>query len=220
MMNRIKDTYINMKLSNVEKTHMPNSASLFLIESSPLKNNLKILELGAGSGHVSIAISKMFENSIISCIEIQKSIFDSLKINLNLNNCKNIQAINDDVKNIKNYFESDSFDLIISNPPHYFGGRSSEDKSRFTARTFDDLESLNGFFYATKYALKNKKMANFVIHPSIFSPVISMMKNNKLEPHSMMTAYGNKNNNAQFISILCRKNGGTHFYIKPPYFLK
>ncbi|BBE32002.1 SAM-dependent methyltransferase [Tepiditoga spiralis] len=212
----IDNVYRKLKIKAPSKTHMPNHASSFLILTSTIKNNMKVIEFGSGTGHVSICLSKLY-NINITGIELQKDLFTSSIKNAAINDSK-VNFINDDVKNIKKYFLAESFDYIISNPPHYSGGIISKNVDRKTARTLEKNTLIN-FLDSTKYLLKNKKICNFVIHPSIFTDFINIAKSKKLEPQEMYIGYGKKDGEAQLISIIMRKNGGTNFKIHPPIYL-
>lgn len=212
----IDTTYRRLKITAPSKTHMPNHASSFLVLTSKVKNNLKVLELGSGVGHVSICLSKLY-NLKVTGIEVQKELYNFSMQNDKLNASK-VKFINDDVKNIKKYFSAESFDYIVSNPPHYFGGLISKDADRKTARTLEE-STLTNFLDATKYLLKNKKLCNFVIHPSMFTNFITIAKSKNLEPQEMYIGYGKKSGEAQLLSIILRKNGGTNFKVHPPIYL-
>ena len=73
----------------------------------------KILEIGTGSGAMSIAIAKHNKNSKIIATDISDEILDIAKKNIILNKIKNIKLIKSDLFNdIRG-----KYDLILSNPP-------------------------------------------------------------------------------------------------------
>ncbi len=73
---------------------------------------LNILDIGTGSGAISIALSKELDSSITAC-DISNEALSIAKLNSKENNC-NIKFINSDIfENI-----NDKFDIIISNPPY------------------------------------------------------------------------------------------------------
>lgn len=77
-------------------------------------NNKKILDIGTGSGAISLALSKNLKDSKILGIDISKDAIDLAnenKIKLNINNVNFIES--DIFSNIK-----EKFDLIVSNPPY------------------------------------------------------------------------------------------------------
>lgn len=73
----------------------------------------KILEIGTGSGAMSIAIAKNNESCEIIATDISDEILSITKRNLELNNINNIKLIKSDLFNDI----TGKFDLIFSNPP-------------------------------------------------------------------------------------------------------
>ena len=83
----------------------------------------KIIELGCGSGLISIFIEKNFDVNEINSVEIEHFAFEALIQNININNCSKIKPHNIDIKNLKNKFNHNSYDLIITNPPFFKIGK-------------------------------------------------------------------------------------------------
>ncbi len=76
-------------------------------------NNIKILDIGTGSGCIAISLKKLLPNSNITGIDISKPALEIAKSNAILNNTE-IEFIESDIfTNIK-----DKYDCIISNPPY------------------------------------------------------------------------------------------------------
>jgi len=215
---KIDEIYRIIDLYSPSETHLPTHASVFLLATCPIREGYKIVELGSGIGHVCLALSKLVENSLIYGIEVQKELYLASLKNKQNNYSKNVEFYNLDVKDIKSFFSSEYADLVISNPPHYFDGIKSDKTDRRVARSADNLKVMEDFIYAAKYLLKNKRLGCFVIHPSILSDVLIYLEKNNLEPQHMYIGYGNKNKDAQLISLIFRKNGGKNFVIHPPVF--
>ena len=77
------------------------------------KDNIKILDIGTGSGCIAITLKHNLENSYVDACDISDDALDVAKENAKLNNC-NINFIQSDLfSNIH-----DKYDLIISNPPY------------------------------------------------------------------------------------------------------
>lgn len=77
-------------------------------------NNKKILDIGTGSGAISLALSKNLKDSKIIGVDISKKAIDLAnenKIKLNINNVKFKES--DIFSNI-----DEKFDIIVSNPPY------------------------------------------------------------------------------------------------------
>ena len=77
------------------------------------KGNIKVLEIGTGSGCISIALKKENNNLDITSTDISKKALKVAKNNAKENNV-NINFINTNIYDGIN----DKFDIIISNPPY------------------------------------------------------------------------------------------------------
>jgi len=84
------------------------------ININPYKN-YNILDIGTGSGCISLAIAKEFPNIKIDGIDISKSAIECANENKNKLNIENIIFKNIDFENFKS---NKKYDIIISNPPY------------------------------------------------------------------------------------------------------
>ena len=99
-------------------------------------NQKKIIELGSGSGIISIFIEKNFKVNEVVSVEIEDIAFDVLKENIKINNCVKIRPYKINIKNLKNFFNPALFDLIITNPPYFKIGHGKKplNKEKLLAR--------------------------------------------------------------------------------------
>ena len=78
------------------------------------EKEFKILDIGTGSGCLSISIAKELKNSKITAIDISEKAIKVAKKNIELHNLNNQILLKiSDFENIK-----DKYDIIISNPPY------------------------------------------------------------------------------------------------------
>jgi len=125
-------------------------------------NKNSILELCSGNCAISMILSTKCKTPITS-VELQKEIYELGLESIKYNNLENqIKILNYDVKDIKNYFPGNNFDVIVCNPPYFMKNESSyvnDDSIKAIARheiaiTLEDivrisskLLSLNGELY-------------------------------------------------------------------------
>lgn len=109
---------------------------LEFLETLPLKEK-KVLELGCGSGIISILAVK--KEAIATATDINATALEALKKNA-LNNGVSIEIINSDLfENI----QDKTFDFIIINPPYYpKNPNSTAEKAWFCGENFDYFENL------------------------------------------------------------------------------
>ena len=76
--------------------------------------NLKILDIGTGSGCIAISLAKEYKNASITAIDVSQEALEVAEKNSKIHNCNNqIQLKLIDFNNINS-----KFDLIVSNPPY------------------------------------------------------------------------------------------------------
>jgi release factor glutamine methyltransferase len=86
-----------------------------IIKETPKEQNLKIVDLGTGSGCIAIVMASHFINSTIYATDVFHEALSLAKKNASANRV-NIKFIYDDLLSPKAYYPI--FDLIISNPPY------------------------------------------------------------------------------------------------------
>ena len=96
-----------------------------LINGSIVKN---VLDIGAGSGLLSLMIAQQFPGALIDAIEIDEAAAIQAEKNILASPWKDqIQVIHTDIKNHKS---EKKYDLVISNPPFYENELKSPDNRR------------------------------------------------------------------------------------------
>ena len=115
----------------------------------------KLLEIGAGSGYISIKLCKYVVKVV--ALEIQKIVSERLKDNV-VNNKLNIDVINQDVNDY-----SGKFDYIVSNPPYYKlnSGKYPENEIKKLSK-FEFLLNLDSLVINTKRLLKENGFFYFI----------------------------------------------------------
>jgi len=77
---------------------------------------IKILDLGTGSGAISVSLAYYLKNSHVTAIDISDIALETANINIKKHDLKNIKAVKADIFD-ENYFD-EKFDIVVSNPPY------------------------------------------------------------------------------------------------------
>ena len=117
--------FFGLRFEVNENTLIPRSETeelvqLILDESRKSKDeNLKILDIGTGSGCIAISLAKNLSNSNVSAIDVSEKALETAKINAK-NNEVAIDFILCDVLKLStfDFGFSTNFDIIVSNPPY------------------------------------------------------------------------------------------------------
>ena len=117
-----------------EKAQMKvGTDSIILGSAIKIKSEYKrILDVGTGTGLLSLMIAQKSSNPDITAVEIDSNSYHQAKININMCRWRNrINLIHADAKQLE--IES-KYDLIICNPPYYTNSKQSVILSKNTAR--------------------------------------------------------------------------------------
>jgi tRNA1Val (adenine37-N6)-methyltransferase len=125
-------------------------------------NCRKVLDVGAGSGIVSLMLAQRFPNiDIISSVEINPNAYKDCLANFNNSVWKyKLSTLLGDFTKI-DFFEK--FDLIVSNPPFFESGTSSVNFGRELSRKNEYLPMT--IFFNKSASILNDKGEIYVIYP-------------------------------------------------------
>jgi release factor glutamine methyltransferase len=87
----------------------------WIITSTPLSDQIKILDIGTGSGCIPISIAKNLPNAEVYAIDISSEAIKTAKENAKINDVS-VEFLETDI--LKATKLSSTFDVIVSNPPY------------------------------------------------------------------------------------------------------
>ena len=124
-----------------------------------IKNNQKVLDVGSGTGAVSLCIAQRFndKNIEIHGLEIQEKLSDLSNQSAKLNNFDNLLYHNVNIKNKMTEISPNSFDHVVSNPPYASNDFASPNPSKARAHNESELD-LNEWVKFCLKMLKQKGM--------------------------------------------------------------
>lgn len=183
-----------------------------------IPNNAKVIDLGTGTGIISILLCKKTQLSKIIGIEIQKEVYELAKRNIKLNNLENkFELINENIKNLEKILEKNSYDAIVTNPPYKKEntGLTNENKLKLISR--HEIEAnLEDFIQISTKLLKNNGIFYMVHRPERLTDIIESLRKNKLEPKVLQLVYPKINKQPTMILIKAIKNAKPFLKIKEP----
>ena len=177
-----------------------------------------VMDIGCGNGIISILLS-MRTNAKIIGVEIQNESYlnslESIKIN-NLNS--QIIVYNEDIKEFYKSLESDSFDVVVCNPPYFSGDNVSKTISKKIARHSFYLD-YNDVILISKKILKNNGIVAIVHRPENLMEILFTMRKNNIEPKKIRFVYPYKGKNANILLVEGMKNGKPGLKIMDPLYV-
>ena len=204
--------YKGLKIIQNKKWFCFGMDSILLSDfSKKIKPDTTIVDLGAGTGIISILLSAKTNANKIICVEKQPEMADIIKRNIELNNLQDkIQLINDDILNIA--IEEASVDAVVTNPPYKKRetGLRNENEQKYISK-FETSATLEDFIKVSKRILKDKGQFFMVHRPDRLVDIMELMRKYKIEPKRIKFVYshayeGKKAENAKLVLIEGIKN--------------
>lgn len=122
-------------------------------------NKIDILEIGTGSGCISISLKKEL-NCNVTAIDISKKALLVAKENAKINNVE----INFEIQDINKFNSNEKYDLIISNPPYVPYNSKYDEKIKYEPEIAIFAEEDGIYFYKVILEkIKNNLKDNYLI---------------------------------------------------------
>lgn len=219
--NETLDSIKNIKLFQSKKGYRFSIDAVLLEQFISARHSSKGIELGTGSGVISILLARRLSKVNITAVELQKPLADRAERNIKLNDLEErIEIIQKNIKDLKEIYPTNSFNFAYANPPFRkpATGRMSIDKERAIARHEIEI-SLQELISTTSYLLKHSGRFYLIYHPFRLVELISVLKESRLEPKKMRFVHSRKGDEAKMVLIEAAKGSGTWLKIDPPLYL-
>lgn len=154
---------LQFKVNNHVLIPRPETEELvdWILQNANIESELRILDVGTGSGCIAISLAKHLVNSKIIALDISSEALELAKENANLNNV-DVKFVKANIldKNI-NFTRDKKFDIIVSNPPYV----KMKDKDQIKPNVLnyephlalfvEDKDPLKFFRSISKFAIAN-----------------------------------------------------------------
>lgn len=178
----------------------------------------KLLDFCTGNCPIPIILSNSIKN--IVAFEVQKEIYELGDESLKLNNINNVRLINDDIKNIGNYYEEGYFDIITCNPPYFKVIDSSKinDNNVKAIARHEILIKLEDIISLAYKFLRDKGKLYIVYRPDRLMEILKLFDKYKFGVKKLQCCYNNSESLSSMILIEAMKNGQDDLKILAPLF--
>ena len=185
------------------------------------KDTNKILDLCTGNAPIPLVLSTKTKAKIYG-VEIQEDVYELGKKSVEINNLSNqIELINDDVKNISNKFESDTFDIITCNPPYFKDidtSKKNDDIHKIIARhevslTMEDIAKV------VRKLLKNDGKFYMVHRTERFLELTNLLMSYNIMPKRVRFIYPKENSESNLFMLEAVKNGKYGLKLESPLYV-
>lgn len=180
-----------------------------------------IIDFACGNAPIPMLLTYR-TNAMIYGVEYQKCIYELGVESIKENGLEDkIKLINGDVRNIRDIFNSEFFDIVTCNPPYFKKSDSShlnDNEVKAIARHEINL-NLEDVVKSASYVLKNRGVFAMVHRTERMIEIIEVMKKYRLEPKRIQFIYPKKGKNSDLFLIEGVKNGNVGLKMLSPIVL-
>lgn len=218
VMERIDDLqYENLKIIQNPEWFCFGVDSVLLTEfARDIKRNSRIIDLGTGTGILSILMSKKVNAQKIVGVELQGDVAEMATRSVKINGLENIISIvRSDLKDLK--FENNSFDVVITNPPYKKAGTGIDNKNeKQRISRYETTANLDEWLKIASRLLKDFGSFYMVYRTDRLTELIENMKKYKLEIKRMRFVYSNEQSQSNLVLIKAVKGAKVFAKIEKP----
>ena len=181
----------------------------------------KILDLGTGNAPIPLILSTRTKASIVG-VEIQNDIYDLAQKTIQYNHLDHqVQLLHCDMKDLKQMFSSDTFDVIVSNPPYfkYHSEHIVNENIHKTIARHEVMITLEELLRLTRYLLKNDGVFAMVHRTERMVEILDLFRKYGLEPKKIQFIYPKVGKDSDLFLIEGRKNGKLGLKILSPIYV-
>ena len=195
------------------------SSDAVLLSSLPhnLKADDNILDVGSGTGGISLCLSHRFPQNSVIGFEIQSELAELANFSAEQNGFADTKFYNCDIKSKNLPAKNCSFAHVISNPPYSEHDMPSPNRSKALAHNHSGLD-LNSWI---NFCLKMLKPFGhlYLIHRAEALPQILTALNGKAGKIQIIPVYSKPKQNAKRVMIIAQKDAKTPAGILPPLYI-
>ncbi len=183
-----------------------------------IKKDANVLDLGTGTGIISILLCGKTKLKKIIGVEIQKDVADMAKRSVELNNLQNrAKIINEDIKKISKNFPANSFDAIVTNPPYKKEntGLTSKNEKQLISR-HEVMCNVEDIAKAASNLLNSNCSIYMVHRPDRLIDIIESFRKYNLEPKIIRLVYPKINKEPNLVLIKATKGAKEFLKFEKP----
>ena len=185
-----------------------------------IKDNSIVLDLGSGTGIISILLSKKINAKKIIGVEIQKEVCEMSKKSILLNDLKNVEFINEDIKNLDKIMENGICDAIVTNPPYMKNNSGVKNDNEYKLISRHEIKcNIEDIIKIASKLLKNNGELYMVHRPDRIVGIIETLRKYKIEPKKIRFVYSREGENSNLVLIKSIKSSGEFLKVEKPLYI-
>lgn len=183
-----------------------------------IKKNSTVVDIGTGTGIISILLSAKTDIKKIYGVEIQEDVANMAKRSVELNHLEDkIEIINTNIKNIFNFLEANKIDAIVTNPPYMKLNTGAQNEERKKLISRHEVECTLEDIIQVSYKLLKSNGEFYMVHRAErIVDILYYLRQYKLEPKALRFIQPKENKEPNLVLIKAVKNAGYQLTLEKP----
>ena len=213
---------VNDQLRLIQQTKgLTFGTDALLLAAFAAKRGKRALELGGGSGIISLLLFARGRFSSLDCLEVQPAYFDLITRNVALNGMQEgVRAILGDVRAFPSSHDYGSYDAVLSNPPYMTVGSGAASLS--SAKEIARHEHFGGIFDFAACAARALKYGGAfyaVFRPDRLADLFAACRSADLEPKRLCFVTAREDLSPSMVLLEARRGGKAGLFTTPTLIL-
>ncbi len=210
-----------LKILQKKKGYRYTIDSVLLAHFVEPKKGERILELGAGSGVISLLLAFRNPGVRVTGLELQADLADMAGRSVAMNGLEGrVKMICGDARKAADLLEARSQDVVVFNPPYRKMGSGKLNPGREKALARHEIAgSIADFLRAASHALEPGGRVCLIYPCTRMVEAIHRMRVEKMEPKRLRMVHSKPGSRGDFILVEGMKGGGEELAVLPPLFI-
>lgn len=206
-----------IKISQPKKGHRFTLDSILLADFCRVKPKERVLEPGAGTGVISIALAKKNPRSLFYPVEIQPELAGLCEQNRKDNSVeRNIITVKRDIRRLYQSINPGGFDVVVANPPYARAGTGRQSPLPWRRIARQDLLGRIEFWLDLQKFLKNGGRYNIVFPAARAAELFALLRDRNIEPKRVRLVHPYLDKPASLVLVEAVKSAGAGIEVLPP----
>ena len=192
--------------------------SVLLADFSRVRKSEKVVDMGAGTGVISLLLAAREPECSITAVEIIPEMARMAEKSVLLNHLeKNITVLEGDARNISDRTGHEFADVVVTNPPYLQTGHglTSPDPIRAAARGGENSCGIREWIQACSKVLKNGGRLYLIFPASDLPALLAALQAFHIEPKRIRGVAANETAPAKRVLVEGKKNGNPGLLFLP-----